>query len=187
MWLRQRVNQSTLNSVKRHLFFEFMNAVGRVFVLVKHSEDVVLGKRGFTAEEREKGIILVFNARMNAVWDEYGITATLVFGSAPQKCFIPADNVVAVYSPEMSAQFIVTPQSTVARQHEGVLPSGAPAEEPARQANPSPAGYDESPRRGVSGKGRGGPKPRARTGLAGPTGNVIKVDFAKKLREKGKT
>jgi hypothetical protein len=181
------VNQSTLNSIKRHLFFEFMNAVGRVFVLVKHSEDVVLGKRGFTAEEREKGIILVFNARMNAMWDEYGITATLVFGSAPQKCFIPADNVVAVYSPEMNAQFIVTPRSTGARQHEGVLSSDAPAEQPGRQANPLPADYGASPRKSVSGKGRGGPKPRERADLTGRAGNVIKVDFSKKLREKGKT
>lgn len=98
-----------LNNLKRHVFFEFLNMVGRVFVHVRYSDAVVLGKRGFTAEEKEDGIILVFNSKMNFTWDDYGITVTLVFGTAPQKCFIPIDEIVAVYSPELNAQFVTAP------------------------------------------------------------------------------
>lgn len=98
-----------LNSLKRHVFYELMNIAGRVFILVRSSEDVLLGKRLLTQEEKENGIVLVFNPGMKFEWDDYGITATLVFGSLPQKCVIPADRIEAVYSPEANAQFIVLP------------------------------------------------------------------------------
>jgi hypothetical protein len=101
---------SNLNNLKKHIFFEFQNLVGRAFVLVRYSDEVILGNRGFTAEEKQNGIILVFNSRMNFLWDDYGITATLVFGTSPQKCFIPVDNIIAVYSPELNAQFVASPQ-----------------------------------------------------------------------------
>ncbi|BCB95324.1 hypothetical protein JZK55_02460 [Dissulfurispira thermophila] len=97
-----------MNNLKKHIFFEFLNLAGKVFVLVKYSENVILGNRGFTAEEKKNGIILVFNSKMNFMWDDYGITATLVFGSSPQKCFIPSDDIVALYSPELNAQFVVS-------------------------------------------------------------------------------
>ena len=48
---------------------------------------------------------------MNFQWDDYGITATLVFGSSPQKCFVPVDDIAAVYSSELNTQFIVMPMS----------------------------------------------------------------------------
>ncbi|MGD0283123.1 MAG: hypothetical protein ABSB95_12265 [Dissulfurispiraceae bacterium] len=99
-----------LNSLKKYIFFEFLHIAGRVFILVRHSEHVILGKRSLTTEERENGIVLVFNSGMNFQWDEYGITATLVFGNTPQKCFIPADDIAAVWSSELNAQFIVLPQ-----------------------------------------------------------------------------
>lgn len=104
-----------MNNLKKHIFFEFLNLVGRAFVLVRYSENVILGNRGFTTEEKQNGIILVFNSKMNFLWDDYGITATLVFGTSPQKCFIPANDIVAIYSPELNAQFIVSPteQQTV--------------------------------------------------------------------------
>jgi hypothetical protein len=98
-----------LNSLKRHIFFEFINIAKRAFILVRYSEDVVLGRRGFTEDEKENGIILVFNDRMNFQWDDYGLTATLVFGTSPQKCFIPADDIIAVSSPELNAQFVTSP------------------------------------------------------------------------------
>lgn len=102
---------ASLNSLKKHVFYELMHIGGRVFVLVRYSEHVVLGNRGLTDDERENGIVLVFNPGMNFQWDDYGITATLVFGSSPQKCFIPVDNITAVYSSELNAQFIVLPMS----------------------------------------------------------------------------
>jgi hypothetical protein len=100
-----------LNSLKKHVFYELLHIGGRVFVLVRNSEHVVLGNRGFTPDERENGIVLVFNTGMNFQWDDYGITATLVFGSSPQKCFIPVDDITAVYSSELNTQFIVLPMS----------------------------------------------------------------------------
>ena len=102
---------ASLNSLKKHVFYELLNIGGRVFILVRHSEHVVLGNRGVTADERENGIVLVFNPGMNFQWDDYGITATLVFGSSPQKCFIPVDDIAAVYSSELNAQFIALPMS----------------------------------------------------------------------------
>jgi hypothetical protein len=100
-----------LNSLKKHVFFELFNLAQRVFVLVRYSDHVVLGNRGFTSEEKEKGIVLVFNSGMQFQWDEYGIAATLVFGSSAQKCFIPAEDIIAVYSYEPDIQFVVSPQS----------------------------------------------------------------------------
>ena len=102
---------ASLNSLKKHVFYELLEIGGRVFILVRHSENVILGNRGLTADERENGIILVFNQGMNFQWDDYGITATLVFGSSPQKCFVPVDDIAAVYSSELNTQFIVMPMS----------------------------------------------------------------------------
>jgi hypothetical protein len=111
LWrINSYMSNADLNNLKKYIFFEFINLAGRAFILVRHSENVILGNRGFTAEEKENGIILVFNSRMNFMWDDYGITATLVFGTSPQKCFIPADDIVAVYSPELNAQFMTSYQ-----------------------------------------------------------------------------
>ena len=99
-------NEERLNSLKKHIFYELLDVVGRVMVLVRHSPDVVIGNRGFVGEEKESGVILVFNPKMKFTWDEFGISATLVFGAAPQKCFIPSGSIAAVYSPELNVQFV---------------------------------------------------------------------------------
>lgn len=95
-----------LNELKKTVFYEMLEAAGRVFVVSRYSENVVIGRRGFTADEKINGIVLVFNKNMNFTWDESGISSTLVFGTSPQKCYIPADDIAAVYSPEMNCQFI---------------------------------------------------------------------------------
>src|SRR5208337_1087471 len=102
---------ASLNSLKKHVFYELLQIGGRVFILVRYSEHVVLGNRGLTEAERENGIVLAFNPGMSFQWDDYGLTATLVFGSSPQKCFIPVDDIAAVYSSELNVQFIVLPVS----------------------------------------------------------------------------
>ncbi|HXX80953.1 MAG TPA: ClpXP protease specificity-enhancing factor SspB [Thermodesulfovibrionales bacterium] len=99
-----------LNELKRKVFQEILDIVGRVFIVARHSEHVIIGKRGFTEEEKKDGIVLVFNVHMNFVWDESGISSTLVFGTTPQKCFVPAADIVAIYSPELQCQFISAPQ-----------------------------------------------------------------------------
>lgn len=119
---------SKLNELKKNIFYEMMNIVGRVFIMVRYSEGVRIGTRGFLPEEKEGGLILVFNSRMNFTWDDSGITATLVFGASPQKCFIPADNIIAVYSPELNSQFLAGPQilkeEAVRRTSEGSAVEG---------------------------------------------------------------
>lgn len=96
-----------LDELKRDVFFRFIELVGRAYIHVRYSDSVILGRRGFVEEERNRGIVLVLNSKTNLTWDDEGIRTTLVFGSAAEKCFIPADDVIAVYSPELGAQFMV--------------------------------------------------------------------------------
>ncbi|MCL6582224.1 MAG: hypothetical protein K6U11_01165 [bacterium] len=99
-----------LNELKKHTFYELLNLAGRVYILVKYSEGVIIGTRGFLPEEKEHGLVLVLNTKMNFTWDEEGISVKLVFGETPHKCFIPADNILAIYSPELNSQLIIGPQ-----------------------------------------------------------------------------
>jgi hypothetical protein len=99
-----------INELKRDVFYRMLDMADRVFIVARYAENVIIGNRGFTEDEKKNGIVLVFNKSMNFSWDDFGITSTLVFGTSPQKCFIPADDIVAVYSPELSAQFITAHQ-----------------------------------------------------------------------------
>jgi hypothetical protein len=155
-----------LNDLKRHIFFDFIDKTGRAFILVRYSDDVVLGNRGFTAEEKENGIILVFNSRMNFLWDDYGITATLVFGTSPQKCFIPADDIMAVYSPDLNAQFMASPQPAAGA---GALSRPQPIES---QKDSEKSVSKIEPKRGQ----------KTKTQKDEKQGHVIKVDFTKKRK-----
>jgi hypothetical protein len=105
-----------LTDLKKHVFFELLDLAGRVFVLVRYSDDVLIGERGFLPEEKEKGLILVFNRKMNFEWNEHGITATLGFGTKTEKCFIPPDSIMSVFSPDLNAQFSVSPAGQEAGQ-----------------------------------------------------------------------
>lgn len=107
-----------LNDLKRDVFFRLMEAAGRVFILVRYSEAVRIGRRGFLPEEKETGITLVFSRQMKFTWDESGIHVTLLFGT-PEKCFIPPDDIMAVYSPELGARFIVAPEAGGGKQAGG--------------------------------------------------------------------
>lgn len=98
-----------LNDLKREVFFGFLGLAGRVFVLVTYADDVIIGKRGFLPEEKEKGIILVFNNQMKFDWDGDIITATLGFGPNIEHCIIPVDRMLSIFSPDLSAQFSVSP------------------------------------------------------------------------------
>ncbi|MEN2994142.1 MAG: hypothetical protein ABDH19_02190 [Thermodesulfovibrio sp.] len=96
-----------INELKKHTFFEILNLVGRVFIIVEYDENVVIGKRGFLPQEKERGLVLVFNNKMNFVWDKDAITATLVFGNMPEKCYIPINAIAAVFSPDLRIQLTV--------------------------------------------------------------------------------
>ena len=98
-----------LTDLKKHIFFELLDLAGRVFVLVGHADNVFIGERGFLPEEKEKGLILVFNRKMNFEWNAQGISATLGFGSKNEKCLIPSERIITVFSPDLNAQFSVSP------------------------------------------------------------------------------
>ncbi|MDW7998627.1 MAG: ClpXP protease specificity-enhancing factor SspB [Thermodesulfovibrio sp.] len=93
-----------LNELKKHTFFEILNLVGRVYIVVDFDQSVVIGRRGFLPEEKERGLVLVFNNKMNFVWNEHEITATLVFGNVPEKCHIPLNAITGIFSPELRIQ-----------------------------------------------------------------------------------
>jgi hypothetical protein len=99
----------TVTDLKKHVFFKLLERAGRVFILVRYSADVLIGERGFLPEEKEKGIVLVFNHRMRFEWGDRGISATLGFGAKTEKCFVPSDDIISVFSPDLNAQFSVSP------------------------------------------------------------------------------
>jgi len=117
-----------LNKLKKEVFFSLLNTVGRVFIIVRHSDNVVIGKRGFLDEEKENGLVLVFNSRMNFRWEDRGIDAKLVFGTTPEHCIIPEEDIIGVYSPEASTQFLCTYETSQLRKQQG-----SPPEETARE------------------------------------------------------
>jgi stringent starvation protein B len=104
------INEDLIYNLKKTVFYDLLNIAGRVFVVVNYSENVSIGNRGFLPEEKENGLVLVFNSQMNFSWEDYGISAQLVFGGSRHKCFIPIDDIIAIYSPEVQAQFITAPQ-----------------------------------------------------------------------------
>ena len=95
-----------LDNIKRDLFFALLNDVGRVYVHVIPSMELEIGRRGLVGDELENGITLVFNSKMKFTWDEFGIEATLVFGTTPEKCFFPVSAIGSVYSPEIDVQLV---------------------------------------------------------------------------------
>ena len=100
------------NQIKylQNLFYEMLNDYGKVFIIVKYSELTKIGNRGFTAEEKEKGLILVFtnNNHRRLRWTEEGsIIASLSFGNdnRPENCFLHYDDIIAVYSPDAMVKY----------------------------------------------------------------------------------
>jgi hypothetical protein len=100
------------NQIKylQNLFYDLLNDYGRAFVVVKHSDRTIVGNRGFTDEEKDKGLILVFNSRnhKNLQWTEDGsIITTLGFGvnNKPEKCFLYFDDIVSVFSSDARVRF----------------------------------------------------------------------------------
>ncbi|MEW6052505.1 MAG: hypothetical protein AB1552_01785 [Nitrospirota bacterium] len=89
----------------QNLFYDLLNDYGLVYIVIRYSDNSRIGGRGFTEEEKKKGLVLVFNQRNHKElqWLEDGsIMATLGFGvnNKPEKCFIHADDIVAVFSPD---------------------------------------------------------------------------------------
>lgn len=107
------MDTSRLNHLKRHVFFEILETVGRVFMVVRHSEQVRIGNRGFLPEEKEHGLVLVINQRMNLSWTDGIIRCRLVFGQTPEDCIIPEGFVIGINSPEAQTQFLCLAETPI--------------------------------------------------------------------------
>ncbi len=123
-----------LNRLKRDIFNELINIVGRVFIVVRYHDDVIIGNRGFLPEEREKGLVLVFNKRMNFSFEPWGIDAKLLFGTKIEHCKIPVEHIVGIYSPELNCQFFAMPQEAA------VKTASSEKKEPPGQERPTTEG-----------------------------------------------
>jgi len=104
MMIRQR-----LNELKIKTFYELLDLAGRVFLIVRYSDEVRIGTRGFLPEEKENGLVLVLNKKMKFTWEDGVLECRLVFGSKPHSCFIPEDHIIGVHSPELNTQLVVAP------------------------------------------------------------------------------
>ncbi len=107
---------SDMKDLKKEIFHGMLNLAGRVFMHVGYSENVIIGKRGFLPEEKEKGIILVVNNRMKFECNDSAITVKLVFGTTAEECLIPFEEVLSIFSPELNAQFSIAPKAAGGQQ-----------------------------------------------------------------------
>jgi len=94
----------------QYLFYELLNDYGQVHLVIKYSENSSIGNRGFTDEEKQKGLVLIFNQHnhKNLQWTEEGsVMTTLGFGgnNTPEKCFLQFDDIVSVFSPYAKIRF----------------------------------------------------------------------------------
>lgn len=102
--LRQR-----LNELKIKTFYELLDLAGRAFLIIRYSEEVRIGTRGFLPEEKKNGLVLVLNKKMKFTWKDGVLECRLVFGSKSHFCFIPEDHIIGVHSPELNTQLVVAP------------------------------------------------------------------------------
>ncbi|NWF76508.1 MAG: hypothetical protein HXY53_08090 [Nitrospirae bacterium] len=123
----------------QELFYNILNDYGKVYIIVKYSENTVIGKRGFTDEEKNQGLILVFNQRnhKNLRWENDGsIVTTLGFGmnNRQENCFLHFDDIISVFSPDAKVKFerwdfLALDNNTKEIQSDGVSNKKRPSDE----------------------------------------------------------
>lgn len=114
------------------LFYDIWNDFGSVYLLVKHSDRTIIGKRGFTEEEMKQGLVLVFNNKTNTrlEWDPEGnVSCVLAFGTRKEDVYIHHDDLLGVFSPEAKVQFVRSDSGSQASKEE---PEAAPKPEEQR-------------------------------------------------------
>lgn len=95
----------------QRLFYDIWNDFGSVYLLVKYSTNTRIGKRGFTEEEMQQGLTLVFNNKTSVTldWDNEGnLSCVLAFGTRKEDVSIHHDDLQGVFSPESGVQFLRT-------------------------------------------------------------------------------
>ncbi len=97
------------------LFYDIWNDFGTVYLLVGHSDRTQIGKRGFTDDEKQRGLILVFNNKTNTDvhWDDEGnVSCILAFGARKEDVRIHHDDLRGVFSPEAQVQLMRSDMDT---------------------------------------------------------------------------
>jgi hypothetical protein len=105
----------------QRLFYDIWNDFGSVHLLVKYSGKTSIGKRGFTEEERKRGLVLVFNNKTSNTLDwsaEGDLACVLAFGARKEDVSIHHDDLLGVFSQEAGVQFL--------RSDTGDEPAAAP-------------------------------------------------------------
>ena len=90
------------------LFYDIWNDFGRVYLIVRYSDNTVIGKRGFTDEEKKQGLVLVFNDKTSTAlnWDGEGnLSCVLAFGTRKEDVSIHHDDLLGLFSPDAGVQF----------------------------------------------------------------------------------
>jgi hypothetical protein len=114
----------------QRFFYDVWNDYGSVYLLVKYSDNTVIGGRGFTDEEKQHGLVLVFNDRTNnkLEWDAEGnLSCVLAFGAKREDVAIHHDDLLGVFSPEAGVQFLrsdVGKESEAPTRGEGTADAG---------------------------------------------------------------
>jgi hypothetical protein len=95
----------------QRLFYDIWNDYGSVYVLIRYSDKTVIGRRGFTDDEKKKGLVLVFNNKTSEKlkWDGEGnLSCVLAFGTRKEDVLIHYDDLLGVFSPEAGIQLLRT-------------------------------------------------------------------------------
>ncbi len=93
----------------QRMFYDIWNDFGSVYLVVKYSEKTIIGKRGFTEDEKKQGLVLVFNNKTNNTlsWDADGnLSCVLAFGARKEEVLIHNDDLVGVFSRDAGVQFL---------------------------------------------------------------------------------
>ena len=109
------------------LFYDLWNDFGKVYLLVRYSGNSVIGTRGFTEEEQEQGLVLVFNNKTNnrMEWDGEGnISCVLAFGTRREEVYLHHDDLLGVFSPEAGVQFVRSDVGKESKEEQGTEDSG---------------------------------------------------------------
>lgn len=106
---RTMAGPSELDNLRRDVFFKLMELAGRVYIQVRYSGSASIGRRDFSDDEKKHGLVLVINQSMKFQWDDDGLSASLLFGSVAEKCYIPVRDIIAVYSPDLGVQYATVP------------------------------------------------------------------------------
>ncbi len=93
----------------QRMFYDIWNDFGSVYLVVNYSGRTRIGDRGFTEEEKVRGLVLVFNDKTNDMldWDGEGnLSCVLAFGTSNEDVYIHHDDLLGVFSREAGMQFL---------------------------------------------------------------------------------